>query len=78
MIVTGTIFAHLVILSFTGSYVMEKNIQAFVEPYDPLTNEFSDIPGLDHPVLENEDAGFRLLSLLADDLDLDAAEIELD
>ncbi|PPR74813.1 MAG: hypothetical protein CFH06_02059 [Alphaproteobacteria bacterium MarineAlpha3_Bin5] len=57
---------------------MEKNIQAFVEPYDPLTNEFSDIPGLDHPVLENEDAGFRLLSLLADDLDLDAAEIELD
>ena len=57
---------------------MTSKIQLFEEPIDPLVAELYDIPGLDQPVLESEDAGFRLLSLLSNDLDLDAVEIELD
>ena len=57
---------------------MTSKIELCEEPIDPLVAELYDIPGLDQPVLESEDAGFRLLSLLSNDLDLDALEIELD
>ena len=45
---------------------------------DFAMSDFADIQGLSRPVYDREDAGFLMMSALADDLELDATEIDLD
>lgn len=45
---------------------------------DFAMSDFADVRGLNRPIYDRDDAGFLLMSALADDLELDADEFDLE